>query len=117
MAVLDRDLRVMVWNHHAEELWGLRADEARPALPHARHRAARRAARPGPARRSSAAASARPARIDAVNRRGRAIVCSVTVLPLVPGSGDGDGDVRGAIVLMEGFDGDGREPQPRSPAR
>ena len=28
VAVLDRDQRVQVWNHRAEDLWGLRADEA-----------------------------------------------------------------------------------------
>src|SRR5205823_10710905 len=27
VAVLDRDLRVDIWNKEAEELWGLRADE------------------------------------------------------------------------------------------
>src|SRR5262249_50040178 len=27
MAVLDRDLRVLVWSQRAEELWGVRADE------------------------------------------------------------------------------------------
>jgi two-component system CheB/CheR fusion protein len=39
--------------------------------------------------------------LDAVNRRGRAIVCAATVLPLRgPASGDG-AKVRGAIVMME----------------
>ena len=39
--------------------------------------------------------------LEAVNRRGRAIVCAATVLPLVgPAPGDGK-RVRGAIVLME----------------
>jgi two-component system CheB/CheR fusion protein len=27
MAVVDREMRVVVWNHGCEELWGLRADE------------------------------------------------------------------------------------------
>src|SRR5262245_26350526 len=27
VAVVDRDLRVMLWNERAEDLWGLRADE------------------------------------------------------------------------------------------
>ena len=38
--------------------------------------------------------------LEAVNRRGRAIVCATSVLPLVSPS-DGDGNVRGAIILME----------------
>ena len=25
--VVDRELRIDIWNHEAEELWGLRADE------------------------------------------------------------------------------------------
>lgn len=28
VVVLDRDLRILVWNRPAEDLWGLRADEA-----------------------------------------------------------------------------------------
>ena len=27
MVVVDRDMRVVVWNRGSEELWGLRADE------------------------------------------------------------------------------------------
>ena len=39
--------------------------------------------------------------LDAVNRRGRTIVCATTILPLLT-SGGGDGQVvRGAIVMME----------------
>ena len=50
--------------------------------------------------------------LQAVNRRGRAIVCQATVLPLL-GQASGDGaPVRGAIVMMEDHpampEGDGR---------
>ena len=46
-------------------------------------------------------ASAREtAELEAVNRRGRAVVCVTTVMPLIARDGDGDGR-RGAIVLME----------------
>jgi hypothetical protein len=39
--------------------------------------------------------------LEAVNRRGRTIVCRTTVMPLMAGVGtDGEGRVRGAIVLM-----------------
>ena len=49
-----------------------------------------------------AGTSARESRtLEAVNRRGRPILCIVTVLPLLsPVSGEGHW-VRGAIVLME----------------
>ena len=29
VVVLDRDFSIWVWNHRAEDLWGLRADEVR----------------------------------------------------------------------------------------
>jgi hypothetical protein len=39
--------------------------------------------------------------VQAVNRRGRAIRCATTILPLVAPSGDHGEAVRGAILLME----------------
>ncbi|HEY7074973.1 MAG TPA: PAS domain-containing protein, partial [Solirubrobacteraceae bacterium] len=115
VAVLDSQQRVQVWNRQSEELWGLRSDEAVDqhflsldiGLPSEQLAADLRAALSGGEHRRQ--------RIDAVNRRGRPIVCSVTVLPLVPPSGDGGGDVRGAIVLMEGLESDGEGPQPAVP--
>jgi two-component system CheB/CheR fusion protein len=115
VAVLDSHQRVQVWNRHSEELWGLRSDEAVDqhflsldiGLPSEQLAPDLRAALSGGEHRRQ--------RIDAVNRRGRPIVCSVTVLPLVPPSGDGGGDVRGAIVLMEGLESDGEGPQPAVP--
>jgi two-component system, chemotaxis family, CheB/CheR fusion protein len=115
VAVLDSHQRVQVWNRHSEELWGLRSDEAVDqhflsldiGLPSEQLAADVRAVLSSGERRQQ--------RIDATNRRGRQIVCAVTVLPLVPASGDGGG-VRGAIVLMEGVDADGKAPPPRSAA-
>ena len=53
--------------------------------------------------------------LDAVNRRGRAISCVTTVMPLHAADGDGT-TARGAIVLMQDgpqTDGDGaRAPRP-----
>jgi two-component system CheB/CheR fusion protein len=115
VVVVDPGQRVQVWNRRAEDLWGVRPDEAveQPllsldmGLPTERVATALRAVLTG--------ASARERlELEAVNRRGRAIVCLTSVLPLIGGT-DGDRAVRGAIILMEdapavdGRDGDGRD--------
>jgi two-component system CheB/CheR fusion protein len=101
VAVVDPDLRIRMWNRHAEDLWGLRSsevigqhflnldiglpiDQVRPLL--------RGALGPG--------GDITEIRLDAVNRRGRAITVRVACTPLrrrdgMPGTGDG------AIVVME----------------
>jgi two-component system CheB/CheR fusion protein len=108
VAVLDREQRVQVWNERAEDLWGLRQEEAVNhhflaldiGLPTERLVPALRRAIAGEDGRLAL-------EIEAVNRRGRAIVCRTTVMPLVhPGDGD-RGDVRGAIVLMDDGPPDG----------
>jgi two-component system CheB/CheR fusion protein len=102
VAVVDRSQRVQVWNRGAEDLWGLRQDEASD-----QHFLALdiglEPERLAPALRAviSGGSPKETARLDAVNRRGRAVVCETTVMPLVARSVDG-ADVRGAIVLMEG---------------
>jgi two-component system CheB/CheR fusion protein len=110
VAVLDRQQRVQVWNHRAEDLWGLRQDEA---LEH--HLLSLDIGLPterlaGPLRSVLGGSSGREeAVIEAVNRRGRTIQCATTILPLTSVAADGDG-VRGAIILMQdglGADGDG----------
>jgi two-component system CheB/CheR fusion protein len=98
VAVLDADQHVRVWNAHAEELWGARADEVRGhhilaldiGLPLDRLRAGVRAAMAGGRPRIEE-------EITATNRRGRSIACRVTILPLAI---DGEAP-RGAILLME----------------
>jgi two-component system, chemotaxis family, CheB/CheR fusion protein len=97
---------VQVWNHRAEDLWGLRQDEA---VEH--HLLSLDIGLPveqlaGPLRTVLSGSSGREhAMLEAVNRRGRTIACVTTILPLLAAAdGDGDGDgapVRGAIVLME----------------
>jgi two-component system CheB/CheR fusion protein len=94
--------KVQIWNRRAEDLWGVRQDEAVDehflsldmGLP---------TERVAPALRAVLSRSSERERLDleAVNRRGRAIVCSTTVLPLTSASADADGRLRGAIVLME----------------
>jgi two-component system, chemotaxis family, CheB/CheR fusion protein len=102
VAVVDSHQRVQVWNSRAEDLWGLRPDEAVEnhflsldiGLPSEQLAA--------PLRSVLSGASQREVReLDAVNRRGRSILVVATIMPLIaPAADDGDG-VRGAIVMME----------------
>ena len=98
VVVLDGDLLVVAWNRQSEELWGLRADEARGqnvlnldiGLPVEPLRQAIRASLAGET-------TYQEVRVDAVNRRGRRIQCKVSCTPLMnrgPGT-------RGVILLME----------------
>jgi two-component system, chemotaxis family, CheB/CheR fusion protein len=98
IAVLDQDLRVMVWNARAEGLWGARADEVRGlsfpdldiGLPVSELVQPLRAALDGqPPEREMT--------LVAVNRRGRPIHCRVTLLPLI---GRTEAAPRGVMVLM-----------------
>jgi two-component system CheB/CheR fusion protein len=102
VAVLDPHQRVQVWNSRAEDLWGLRPDEAveNPFLSLDIGLPAEQLA--GPLRAVLTGSSDREVReLTAVNRRGRPIAVVTTVLPLIgPLGGDGTG-VRGAIVMME----------------
>jgi len=94
--VLDRDLRVTVWNQPAEETWGLRQDEAidehllaldiglpvdqlRPAL-----------------RNVLSNGSDETLILDAVDRRGRQLRVRVAVTPL-----GRQGQVSGTVLLVE----------------
>jgi two-component system CheB/CheR fusion protein len=98
VAVIDRDLQVKAWNRRAEDLWGLRTDEAIGqhflnldiGLPTEQLR---------PMIRSALADSGQPleANVSAVNRRGRPITVWVVCTPL---SGTGR-EVDGAVVVME----------------
>jgi two-component system CheB/CheR fusion protein len=98
VVVVDRDLRVQVWNHRAEDLWGVRADEAQRAnflgldigLPVNDLR---------PSLREILSGSKEHAEVvlPATSRRGRPLECRVIMAPL-RGSNDG---VDGVILLME----------------
>ena len=95
VVVLDAELRVRSWNRGAEELWGLRSDEVnqqgyftlefglpgRPVRELVEH-CLESGIRSG------------PVDIEAVNRIGRTITCSVACSPL-------DGLTRGVVLLME----------------
>jgi two-component system CheB/CheR fusion protein len=98
VVVLDPDLRVLVWNHGSEDLWGVRQEEVQGqhflnldiGLPVDRVRPALRQAMSG-------GDGARTTVVDATNRRGRPVRCRVSCSPLF-GS---DKAVRGVIVVME----------------
>jgi two-component system CheB/CheR fusion protein len=98
VVVIDRDLRVIAWNHRAEDLWGLRADEVNGqnflnldiGLPTSELRADIRGCLSGETDYTDSV-------VRAINRRGRAIMCHVTGSPLV----GAEKEVRGAILLME----------------
>jgi two-component system CheB/CheR fusion protein len=97
VVVVDRDLRVQVWNDYAENLWGLRreevvgtnfldldiglpVDELRPALSKA----------------MTAAAGNTELTVRARNRRGRLVACSCVLSPRL----GANGLVAGALLLM-----------------
>jgi two-component system CheB/CheR fusion protein len=98
VVVLDPDLRVLVWNHGSEDLWGARQEEVQGqhflnldiGLPVDQVRPALRQA-------MSSEDGARSTMVDATNRRGRPVRCRVTCSPLV----GNDKSVRGVIVVME----------------
>jgi two-component system CheB/CheR fusion protein len=99
VAVLDQHQRVQIWNRRAEDLWGLRADEALDnhflsldiGLPSEQLAPALRAVLGGASERERT-------ELEAINRRGRPILCHATVLPL---RSPGDDRVHGTIVMME----------------
>jgi two-component system, chemotaxis family, CheB/CheR fusion protein len=100
VVVVDRDVRIQVWSRHAQELWGLRSDEVEGehlmnldiGLPVERlHQ---------PIRAGLAGEPPAPIAMPAVNRRGRAIDCSVRITSLV----GTDDEVVGVILLMDAHD-------------
>nr|WP_235921608.1 CheR family methyltransferase [Lentzea tibetensis] len=96
--VLDLEMRVLAWNRGAEELWGVRRDEAEgehllnidAGLPLAELRPVVRQALSDPAFMTDV-------RLPAVNRRGRA----VTIRAVCSSLRANDGSPSGAILVME----------------
>ncbi|HUQ83100.1 MAG TPA: PAS domain-containing protein, partial [Gemmatimonadaceae bacterium] len=99
VAVVDNELRVEVWNDRAFDLWGVRQDEVRGmhfmmldiGLPVQSLAKQIRACLAGES-------AAETVSLDAINRRGKRITCSVNLTPLRKA---GSEEVRGVIVLME----------------
>ena len=102
VVVIDRRMDVLMWNERAEELWGVRAEEAQGrsflgldiGLPIETLRPSIRSVLLG-------AVSSAEQTVDAVNRRGRAIECNVTINPLLGPARDGERPVRGAIIAID----------------
>jgi two-component system CheB/CheR fusion protein len=100
VTVLNRDLQVLVWNSRAEDLWGLRRDEAVGqhffnldiGLPTDALRAMLRQAIAG-------SEAPQELSVPAVNRRGRPVTVRVVCTSL--GDGAGDTATRGAVLVME----------------
>jgi two-component system CheB/CheR fusion protein len=98
VVVLDNDMVVLVWSQRAEDLWGIRMDEAVGqhfmnldiGLPVEKLRPAIRTALNGDV-------SSQMEQLQAVNRRGKAITCQVNYLPLRTTREF----VSGVILLME----------------
>jgi two-component system CheB/CheR fusion protein len=98
VVVLDREMRIRGWNRKSKELWGLREDEVlghrlmqqEIGLPVQRLKGPIDACLEGRSQQEELV-------VDATNRRGRAIQVRITCTPLV----GPEGDVRGAIALME----------------
>jgi two-component system, chemotaxis family, CheB/CheR fusion protein len=98
VVVIDRDYRIRVWNRRAEDLWGIRTDEAVGApflsldigLPVAELAQPIRDVMNG--EKSTLART-----IRATTRRGKSIECHVSVTPL----GAAEGASAGVILLMD----------------
>jgi two-component system CheB/CheR fusion protein len=110
VVVVDADLKVLVWNERAEDMWGLREEEARGkhilgldvGLPIERLKQPMRSA-------LSDANGQASLKLEAINRRGRPIEVHITASPLRTRTKA----VRGVILLIEdgerpATDGDGR---------
>ena len=77
--VIDHHFNILVWNHRAEDLWGLREDEVKGqsllsldiGLPVDRRRAVIRPCLSGDDNRAEVL-------LEATNRRGKAIQCRIT---------------------------------------
>ncbi len=99
LVVVDREMRILVWNRGCEELWGMRTDETRgrtlnsldTGLPVDRMRPLIGNAFVDPGNPSEVS-------VDAVNRRGRPIQVRVTCTGFQATPEEG---VEGAVLLME----------------
>jgi two-component system CheB/CheR fusion protein len=98
LVVIDRDMRISVWNDQSAELWGLRPDEAPGqhflnidiGLPVEELRSSIKAVLAGDA-------AAERVELTATNRRGKDFHCQVALTPLL----NRDREIRGVVMLME----------------
>ena len=98
LVVIDRDMRISIWNDRSVDLWGIRPDEAPGqhflnldiGLPVEELRRPVQAVLTGESGRDTV-------ELDATNRRGKEFRCRVVLTPL----STRDRQVRGVILLME----------------
>lgn len=98
VVVMDRDLQIQIWNYKAEDFWGLRTAEAKGqhflnldiGLPLEQLIQPIRTCLTGQV-------DYLEVRLEATNRRGRAIACKVTCTPM----SNMAREIRGVILLME----------------
>jgi two-component system CheB/CheR fusion protein len=103
VVVVDTELIVQAWNGRADDLWGLRSEEAIGqhllnldiGLATERVRPLVRDVLQGNEPRED------PLRVDAINRRGRPVTLAIAVSPLTGRENRPDG----AIILMDHTDG------------
>jgi two-component system CheB/CheR fusion protein len=114
VTVVDSDMRILAWNSHAEDLWGLRADETLGehlmnldiGLPVETLR------QPLRAHLADQDLGPETVRIDALNRRGRQVALRVTISRIV-----GAETPASAMLVMEASeDGTGENPAPPRPS-
>ncbi|WP_307817465.1 CheR family methyltransferase [Nocardia acididurans] len=114
VAVVDTSMRIVVWNAGAEDLWGMRSDEAEGehllnldiGLPVAELRPIVRPALSDPTYRQEI-------KLDGVNRRGR----SITVRVVCTALRNRTGAPTGAVLVMEPYGNGDLDPEPAAPNR
>jgi two-component system CheB/CheR fusion protein len=97
VVVVDRELRIRMWNDRSEDMWGLRSDEVKGrdlfeldiGLPVRAFKGVIADCLAGSSDRAEV-------RVDAINRRGRSITCRVSCTPL-----RGASRIEGAILVIE----------------
>ena len=97
VVVLDSKENIISWNHKAEDLWGLRAEEVQgrsllslDIVPVEKVKVATRACLIGESEYEEST-------LDAINRRGKSIRCRVTCAPIV----GANNERHGSILTME----------------
>ena len=98
LVVLDLDLHVQTWSAGAQDLWGLRAEEAEGRSLLGLDIGLPLEELAGPIRAVIAERSETSVTVEAHNRRGRRIRCRVDCFAM---SSEADGSLSGVIMLME----------------
>ncbi len=98
LIVIGEDLKVQAWNHRAEEMWGMRTDEVVGnsffgldiGLPVAQLSEQMKDCLEG-------GSALHEATMSATNRRGKAVNCKVSCMPVV----NKDGAIRGVMIITQ----------------